>query len=924
MACRLRVLLLLLFACASVRAWPLSPKGRSNPPVTDIDSGDHDAGAECGGAFDYRLPAAPQAPRQVAGGMHTQATYVPMKFEIDLSPSLSTAYTCQSVGQSITLPSIFIGSYRCNSATSASCVVTCTAGDVVDDAKRAAALKLIQQSTDWFSNALQVDASATTFTTPTQVPCAGWNYNTSAHFKIFVFLAPMCGSQSASSSIQGCASKTLLGQASACSANTAVTKGRPLSAVVFLSVNLFQSVNPALVTHELTHALGFNSQTALSFGAVNIQLSNRATYDSSSQYFYYTQDVPLAAGDTSTTGTLSLPATSFPTVAAQLRLHLGCAASTLPDSKLFIPWENQGTGGSRNTHWETRVFGNEFMVAALPSGTIVQSRMTLAYLHDTKWYSVSPASMSAYGEELQWGKGLGCGFLTGKCSDWVTGGMAAFAASADDKQSLNAYQNTLFCNKDYSSTPDDCTYDGSAIGTCSLRTYVSDISPSMFQYAALGARKGGDSSWSDYCPFVSGFSGTACTVDDASRYKYNPDLIPFGNVGGPTNVCIRGTLTMPAYEPYTAVSCMFANCVNPTTLALYSVETGDWSLCERQPDGSYMAFKSGSGSWKEVRCPWPKYACGANALKKAMPVITSVFPTRGPAYGGHPITLTGSNFMKYFVGAPDVGFLEALGISFPLSQVEVVSPSVIVGRTGDLSQTATSSSNIFVSWNDPYQRKVVSSTPYFIDMNWPRVTSIEPSSGQSDGGDTITLKGTNFPLSKVSGNYVKFSNAKQVEFTIVSSKQITVRRTVAARCTCLLHPPLTRTIAVGVARAGRHWSQRRQRRRERGGELRGRPNCVRRHAVRVHLRGRVLLQEHDHQVWPTPSCASCLPLRRLIQYPRYWWAALIIALIFVVILFYLGFRCNPHPSPFPLAAPPNSPPPPPSDTFYGAGRCRQK
>lgn len=851
MACRQPFLLLLLFACVAVSAWPLSPKVGSNPPVSDIDSGEADAHAECGGMFDHGLPASPQGPRQVGGGsMHTQATYVPMTFEIDLSPSLSTAFTCQSVGQNITLPSDFIGSYKCSSATSASCVVTCTAADVVDNGKRAAALKLIQQSTDWFSSALQVDNAATSFTVNSNMPCAGWNYNTTAHFKIFVFLAPMCGSQSTTSGIQGCASKTLLGQASACTFNSAAgSNTRPLSAVVFLSVNLFQTVSPALVTHELTHALGFNSQTASSttFGAKYVKTSDRATVDPSGQYYYYTQDVPLAAGDGSLQGTLSLPATKFPTVAAQLRLHLGCPASALPDDKLYIPWENQGSGGSRNTHWETRVFGNEFMVAALPSGTIVQSRMTLAYLHDLKWYSVTPFSMATYGEELQWGKGLGCGFLTGKCSDWVSGGMAAFASSADDKASLTAYQNTLFCNKDYSSTPDDCTYDGSAIGSCSLRTYTSDISPSMFQYAALGARKGGDSNWADYCPFVTGFSGTACTVDDPSRYKYNTDLIPYGNVGGPTNVCIKGTLSIPAYEPYTAVSCMFANCVNPTTLALYSVESGDWSLCERQTDGSYMAFASGSGSWKQVRCPWPKFACGGNALKKAMPVITSLFPTRGPAYGGHPITIKGSNFMKYFVGAPDVGFLEALGISFPLSQVEVISPSIMVARTGDLSQTASSSTNIYISWNDPYQRKVVSSTPYFIDMNWPRVTSIEPSSGLSDGGGTITIRGTNFPLSKVDGNYVMFSNAKQVEFTIVSSKEIT------------LVLPAQGDIGPSV-----------------GSDV-----------VNVEANfadGKIVYADVQFEY----ICEGPCYFKSMII--RYWWAALIITLIIAVVLFYLGFR----------------------------------
>jgi hypothetical protein len=414
------------------------------------------------------------------------------------------------------------------------------------------------------------------------------------------------------------------------------------------------------------------------------------------------------------------------------------------------------------------------MVAALPSGTVVLSRMTLAFLHDIKWYRVTPEAMVSYGEELQWGKGFGCGFLTSKCSDWIAGGMTMNPSPAE-RLSLTAYQSTFFCNKAYSAVPDDCTYDGAAIGSCSLRTYATAISPSMFQYPSLAFGKGGDANWADFCPFVSGFSGTACTVDDPSRYRYNKEIIPYGNVGGPTNVCIKGTLSAPALEPYTAVSCMFANCVNPTTMALYNVDSKEWGLCEVQADGSYMAFKQGSGVWKDVRCPWPKFACGENARKKAMPVITSVFPTRGPAYGGHPFTVTGSNFMNFFIGAPDVGFFEALGISFPLSQVNVVSPNVIIARTGDVSRATSVSTNISFSWTDSFQRKALSKTPYFVDINWPRVTSIEPTSGLSDGGGTITLKGFNFPMSKSASNHIKFSNSKQFDFTILSSKEITVR-----------------------------------------------------------------------------------------------------------------------------------------------------
>jgi hypothetical protein len=51
---------------------------------------------------------------------------------------------------------------------------------------------------------------------------------------------------------------------------------------------------------------------------------------------------------------------------------------------------------------------------------------------------------------------------------------------------------------------------------------------------------------------------------------------------------------------------------------------------------------------------------------------------------------------------------------------------------------------------------------------------MEPTSGLSDGGGVITLRGVNFPLSKNSDNFIQFSNAKQFEFTAISSKEIKV------------------------------------------------------------------------------------------------------------------------------------------------------
>lgn len=65
--------------------------------------------------------------------------------------------------------------------------------------------------------------------------------------------------------------------------------------------------------------------------------------------------------------------------------------------------------GTAFTHWEKRLFENEAMTGTHTQNP-VYSRLTLALMEDTGWYTAN-YSMA---ETLHWGKNLGCNFATVK------------------------------------------------------------------------------------------------------------------------------------------------------------------------------------------------------------------------------------------------------------------------------------------------------------------------------------------------------------------------------------------------------------------------------------------------------------------------------------------------------------------------------
>ena len=72
--------------------------------------------------------------------------------------------------------------------------------------------------------------------------------------------------------------------------------------------------------------------------------------------------------------------------------------------------ENEGSSGSKGSHWERRILNNEVMVPVLSKSPIF-SAITAALYEDSGWYTVD----YSYTVSTDFGKNRGCDFLSKKC-----------------------------------------------------------------------------------------------------------------------------------------------------------------------------------------------------------------------------------------------------------------------------------------------------------------------------------------------------------------------------------------------------------------------------------------------------------------------------------------------------------------------------
>ncbi len=139
------------------------------------------------------------------------------------------------------------------------------------------------------------------------------------------------------------------------------------------------------------------------------------------------------------------------------------------------------------------------------------------------------------------------------------------------------------------------------------------------------------------------------------------------------------------------------------------------------------------------------------------PSVSSVNPTSGPTTGGTSVTITGLNFVN---GATvTFGGAAASGVSFGGStSLTCTTPSHAAGAV-----------DVVVTNPDTQSGTLTSGFTYTASAPAPTVSSVNPTSGPTTGGTSVTITGSNF----VSGATVTFGGTTATGVSVGSASSIT-------------------------------------------------------------------------------------------------------------------------------------------------------
>src|SRR6516164_8872744 len=136
------------------------------------------------------------------------------------------------------------------------------------------------------------------------------------------------------------------------------------------------------------------------------------------------------------------------------------------------------------------------------------------------------------------------------------------------------------------------------------------------------------------------------------------------------------------------------------------------------------------------------------------PTVTNVNPNTGPTSGGTSVTITGTNFSD--VTAVRIGSNAAGSFTVDsATQITATSPAGV----GTVDVTVTTAGGT----------SVISSGDRFTYGSAPTVTNVNPNTGPTSGGSSVTITGTNFS----GATAVRFGSNAAGSFTVDSATQIT-------------------------------------------------------------------------------------------------------------------------------------------------------
>eukprot|EP00026_Physarum_polycephalum_P005243 Phypoly_transcript_05274.p1 GENE.Phypoly_transcript_05274~~Phypoly_transcript_05274.p1 ORF type:complete len:560 (+),score=50.63 Phypoly_transcript_05274:285-1964(+) len=328
-----------------------------------------------------------------------------------------------------------------------------------------------------------------------------------------------------------------------------------------------------VLLHELTHVLGFNSY----------------------KFPFYID--PSGKPYASVTKTFLINGKKItkiitPRVVAAAKEHFGC-----PDID-GVPLEDGGDLSTSDSHWEKRIFRNEYMTGS-SDHTMIISKITLALFEDMGWYRVDYERA----ESFEWGSGMGCSFVNGRCSGW------------EDREGY-------FCTVPGAQS---CTSDRTAMGYCNLIRHRSML-PDTSRYFP-DPYFGGSDELSDFCPYVAAFANGVCT--DSSNQPANP---VFGEHFGESSKCFESSLVKDGFwaKRDSHPMCYDYRCVGSLQEPKLEVQVGSaWHAC---PFSGQLENVPGFTGY--LLCPNVSFCNGADfySENERRGIMTGDSPTNTPGF----------------------------------------------------------------------------------------------------------------------------------------------------------------------------------------------------------------------------------------------------------------------------------------------------
>ena len=136
------------------------------------------------------------------------------------------------------------------------------------------------------------------------------------------------------------------------------------------------------------------------------------------------------------------------------------------------------------------------------------------------------------------------------------------------------------------------------------------------------------------------------------------------------------------------------------------------------------------------------------------PNVSGISPVRGPTGGGTVVTLTGTNF----TGATAVKFGATNASSFTVNSATQITATSPAGAAGTVHITVTTASGT----------SGTSTADQFTYVAAPTVTGVNPTSGPSSGGTSVTITGTN-----LGATAVMFNGTSAINFNVLMSTTLT-------------------------------------------------------------------------------------------------------------------------------------------------------